>query len=253
MIYSEEALVLRCIDYSNTSQILHLFTSEQGKISLMAKGAKRQSKSNLSGGMELLNHVSLVYYQKSRELLAVLKEWELKDHFPLLRRDLGKLFFAQYWAELVTEGSEDYEANLPLFTLVCRSLRQMSATNTPHSLFFIVTWQILGHLGIAPHIISCLRCQTPLGGEQSNKTILFAPQHGGVFCHLCQRYAKGMAVQMHATAIGKMSSLIAAPAAWETVLLSPQEHHELNSLFRFHLQHAWHKDLRLARYVDFHR
>lgn len=249
MIHSAEAIVLRCIDYSNTSQILHLFTNGQGKISVMAKGVKRQTKTNLSGGLELLSHVTVVYFQKSIHQMAVLNEWSLKDHFPLLRRNLYKLFFAQYWLEMVNEGLEDYQANPALFQSFSQGLRQLAATAVPRSLFFGVQWKLLEALGFAPYISSCLHCQTSLQ-QGGCKNVLFSPKQGGILCPACHRYAQGVAIQLHATTLAKMNHIIDNENNWEKILLTAQEHHELHSLFRFHLHHAWQKELRMSRYIE---
>ena len=52
------ALVLRVFDYSETSQVVHLYARELGKIHGIAKGSKRPaSKGTVSGPLDLLTAV----------------------------------------------------------------------------------------------------------------------------------------------------------------------------------------------------
>ena len=67
-ILKSEGVVLRRIKYSETSLILTFYTKDQGKISLIAKGA-RNPKSKFVGALEPATYASIVYYHKdSREL-----------------------------------------------------------------------------------------------------------------------------------------------------------------------------------------
>ncbi len=41
MLKKQEAIVLKTIDYGETNKIVTLFTRDQGKIAVLAKGAKK--------------------------------------------------------------------------------------------------------------------------------------------------------------------------------------------------------------------
>ena len=51
-----EALVIHGMRWSDTSKIIHLFTSEKGYIKLIARGAMKP-KSPFRGVLENLNHI----------------------------------------------------------------------------------------------------------------------------------------------------------------------------------------------------
>ena len=64
MILSTQAIVLKTIKYGDSSLICRLFTKDQGKITIMAKGAWRPK--NTSGAiLEPMNHILLDYYHDS--------------------------------------------------------------------------------------------------------------------------------------------------------------------------------------------
>ena len=54
-----EAIVLRTIDYSETSRIVTLFTRELGKTGIMAKGA-RAAKSRFGSTLQPMNRIAAV-------------------------------------------------------------------------------------------------------------------------------------------------------------------------------------------------
>ena len=68
--YKTEAVVLRSLRYSEADRILHLYTSERGRIGAIAKGI-RKTKSRFGARLEPLSHVELVLHEGSGELQTV--------------------------------------------------------------------------------------------------------------------------------------------------------------------------------------
>ena len=67
------ALILKSIDWSETSKILTCFSKEFVKISLMVRGAKRP-KSSFRGLCEPLHHIDLIYdFKELRDLNSIRK------------------------------------------------------------------------------------------------------------------------------------------------------------------------------------
>lgn len=81
-------IVLRRIDYQEADRILTVLTPSHGKISLIAKGARR-SKSKLAGGIELFS-VSDITYIKGRKDISTLTSSRLRQHFPNITKDLDR-------------------------------------------------------------------------------------------------------------------------------------------------------------------
>src|SRR5256885_14669293 len=68
--YKTEAVVLRSIRFGEADRVLHLYTSERGRIGAVAKGV-RKTKSRFGGRLEPLSHVELQLHQGSGELQTV--------------------------------------------------------------------------------------------------------------------------------------------------------------------------------------
>jgi DNA repair protein RecO (recombination protein O) len=71
MITKTEAVVLKSMNYRDSSKIVTFYTRGFGKVKCIAKGA-RQMKSKFGAGLEPITNVSLVLYKKEhRELQLV--------------------------------------------------------------------------------------------------------------------------------------------------------------------------------------
>ena len=58
-----EAIVLRGVDFSESSRIVTLLSPDRGRLVCMAKGVKRP-KSQLAGLLDTFNRLEVVYYWK---------------------------------------------------------------------------------------------------------------------------------------------------------------------------------------------
>src|SRR4051812_28677764 len=105
---TDNAVVIRRWDFSETSQTVSLFTREHGVIRGLAKGAKREQGS-FSGGMDLLTRGEIVAIIKSGKDLATLTAWHLQDMFRPLRQNLQANRIALYMADLVHHMIIDHD------------------------------------------------------------------------------------------------------------------------------------------------
>ena len=80
MLTKDTAICIRTTDYSETSQIVTLFTKAAGKISAIAKGSKRP-KSAFDGPLEVLSYGRIVFSDSNREKLATLTEFQQNPAF----------------------------------------------------------------------------------------------------------------------------------------------------------------------------
>src|SRR5438445_13405090 len=77
--YKTEAVVLRSIRFGEADRVLHLYTSERGRIGAVAKGV-RKTKSRFGGRLEPLSHVELVLHQGAGELQTITGVQLLRAH-----------------------------------------------------------------------------------------------------------------------------------------------------------------------------
>ena len=107
MITHTRAIILRSVDYQESSKILTVLSEEHGKIALIARGAKRP-KSKLSGLIDVGNILDVVYYYKSTRGVQSLTEAAIAHRSNSFRTDFqkGAVLYAvlELAAQLVHEG-----------------------------------------------------------------------------------------------------------------------------------------------------
>jgi len=90
MIVRTEAVVLRSIEYGETSRIVTLQTRRGGKVAVLARGA-RTVKSRFGSCLQPMAYIQAVYYHKAGRSLQTLSECSHVRAFHRIARDLEKM------------------------------------------------------------------------------------------------------------------------------------------------------------------
>ena len=174
-------LVVRTTDWSETSRIATIWTRELGKVRVLAKGGRRL-KSNFEVALDLLTVCSIVLIRKSSGGLDLLTEARVEERFNGLRKDLRALNAGYYVAELLGDGTQDYDPHPALFEFSLDTLRKLAAGGDVPGLVSAYELGWLGELGLRPVLDRCAACQTnqlPAGG------LTYSAMAGGVVCLAC--------------------------------------------------------------------
>ena len=87
-IIRTEALVLRALDFSESTQIAHFYSPTVGKFSAIARGVKRL-KSRLGPRLEVCAQVEVTAYAREGAAIATLSSIELLQRWIILQQDLS--------------------------------------------------------------------------------------------------------------------------------------------------------------------
>src|SRR3954464_510996 len=117
-------MVLRSVDVFETSKVLTVFTRDLGKVSALAKGARRL-KSPFQAGLDLLSVCDIVLLHKASEALDLLTEAALEERFGSFRRDLAALYSGYYVAELLHDLTDHHDPHPRLFDAARITLRHL--------------------------------------------------------------------------------------------------------------------------------
>ena len=176
------ALVVRGFDWSETSRIITLFTREFGKVRALAKGGRRL-KSNFDVAFDLLNVCHVMVIRKAHGGLDLLTEAQLAERFPVLRQDLSALYAGYYIAELLADGTQDYDPHPELFDAALATLRELGRGDVLDAVAaFELVW--LHELGYSPRLDACTSCGADVLVPGSER-VLFSASAGGVVCSRC--------------------------------------------------------------------
>jgi len=187
------ALVVRGTDWSETSRITTLWTREFGKVRAVAKGGRRLN-SSFEIAFDLLTVCRVVYLRTRFGGLDILTEAQVAERFPALRSDLQSLYAGYYVAELLADGTQDYDPHPLLFDNAIDLLRDLDAGLTqsndkPAKLLatvsrFELVW--LRELGYAPRLDACAVCDRDLSVPPPDAArVAYSPEAGGVVCPDC--------------------------------------------------------------------
>ena len=151
-IIRTEAVVLRSLDYGETSQIVTLFTREKGKLGVMAKGARRP-KSSFGATLQPMAYTQVVFYYKPTRTLQTLSESSHVESFHSLRRDLESITVGLRIVELVDALMEEEDAQPEVFALLVRTLRRLDIAETRvTNLWLYAQLRLARMLGVAPAV-----------------------------------------------------------------------------------------------------
>jgi DNA repair protein RecO (recombination protein O) len=176
------AIVLRTVDFSESSLVLTLWTREYGKIRALAKGGRRL-KGPFESALDLLTLCRIVFLRKSSDALDLLTEAKLLRRFRPAGRDLYGLYAGYYVAELLAGMTHDYQPHHDLFDLTDETLLTLAAGEpaTRQVLRFeLGLLRILGHL---PLLEACVHCG---GAVTTSGRVAFGQLDGGVLCSRCR-------------------------------------------------------------------
>ncbi|MEK4340249.1 DNA repair protein RecO [Brevibacillus sp. FSL L8-0710] len=198
MLVKWEGIVIRSVDYGESSKVVTLFTRERGKVAIMARGAKK-AKSRLSAVSQIFTHGYYLCKTGPGSGMADLSQGEIVDSFRDLRQDLMSTAYAAYIAELLDRLTEDGEGNPFLFQLLHQLFRHLDEGRDPEILCRIFETKMLQVAGITPRLTACANC-----GEQREPYVISVSQ-GGLLCPAC--------------AAGDAYAIAVTPSVWKLLRL----------------------------------
>jgi len=179
-----EAIVIRQVDFSESSRIVTLFSREFGKLSAMAKGARRL-KGPFDAALDLLSTGRIVFIRKSAGTLNLLTEARLTSRFRPPGADLMRVYGGYYVADLLNGLTEDFDPHPVLFEHASGTLNSLSDPSLDPTLS-IVQFEIivLREIGLLPNVEECSVCGTPvtMHGQFAHWV-----SQGGLLCTDCRR------------------------------------------------------------------
>lgn len=175
------AVVLRKIDYSETSQVVRFYSRDAGKVTAIAKGSKRE-KSAFHGPFDLFTVYELVRIEKDEGQLDIITQAQVVRDFLNLRTDLRRYAAASYAAEFVDEMTVEVQQNAGLYELLIDTLADLNAGRAVDRAVFRFEAHALRILGHFPRLLECGTCRRKVAQLEA----YFSPRDGGAICPLCK-------------------------------------------------------------------
>jgi DNA repair protein RecO (recombination protein O) len=249
------AIVLDCRDHGESDQIITFFCQDIGRMTGIAKGAKRSQK-RFVNKLELFSSLRIRYTESRSSALVFIAEAELVESFISLRRNMSLYMAATVLRELTLSATRDLEGDDGIFPLLQWGLQSMDAqrplsrrgafrckrhlsgpgcvTCGPRDIGatlaripaqspvmnILAMFQIkfFEQIGYRPNLDFCLRCHQPFSIQQEYG---FDCRGGGIVCGRCQRE-------------GEQASVLSLSRGTIKILASAQNQ-PLHRLHRLHL------------------
>lgn len=148
MMQRDAAIVLRRMDYKESSQIVTVLTAHHGKISLIAHGVKKP-RSALLGLLHPMMCLDIVFHQKAERNLQILKEASAREKWHALQIEMEKMALSMNVLELTDHLVHDNETSEEFFEFAYKFLTFLnSTTHSSLHLFPYVQYRLAALYGL---------------------------------------------------------------------------------------------------------
>ena len=176
MLHKWEGIVLKSRAYGESNKIVTLMTREAGKVSAMARGAKKPS-SRLSSVTQPFTYG--IYVVQRYTGMGTLQQGEHMHAMRHIREDIMATAYASYIVELVDRLVEEGKSEPFAFDVLLQALQAIEEGYDPEAIALFVEWKLLPYTGVQPMLHACTSCSA-VDGE-----FAFSFQEGGFLCHRC--------------------------------------------------------------------
>ncbi len=182
--FSTPAILLRRIDLGDYDLIISFLTLLKGKISVVAKNAKK-SRKRFSGLLDPFTALNLVCWIPRHGGMPILQEASMQAPFAGIRGDLVKTAYASYWAETIHGWLEEGRPQPGIYHLLHYALDALDQDmQAPEALSIIFQMRFASLTGFAPELKICGICGTFLDRMVGNH-VIFDLAKGSIVCKGC--------------------------------------------------------------------
>jgi DNA repair protein RecO (recombination protein O) len=249
MLTKDNAICIRALDYSETSQIVTFFARGNGKFSAIAKGSKRP-KSPFDGTIEPLALGQIVFIPKPK--LATLTEFAQEPAFTGLGSDLFVLNCCLFAAELLNLLTDDYDPHPELFDSFVQFLSDLQQTEPCEhrkkavlALLILFQLGLLKDIGLQPILGSCVNCKSKYRSWPQTQNWLqayFSSQANGLVCRDCEANFPDK-IRVSKNSAGCLADFKIFAGAGEKIL------NEVEKVLAYHFTKLLHRPLKMAKHV----
>ncbi len=227
------AIILRLVEFSESSLIVTMMTRDFGKISAMAKGARRK-KSPFEAALDLLAICRIVFLHKKSESLDLLTEAKLERRFRSASTDLERLYCGYYVAELLTKMTDEADPHPELFDLAKRTIDSLDSEGTcTFKTMLRFEMRMLVLLGHQPQTRQCSVCGNEVQGESR---AYFGLIEGGRLCTSC-RPGKTNVVSMRTDSFELLDQFLDDGEKWQSLEIATVNRGEVRQTMNRYIAH----------------
>jgi len=173
-----EAVIISHKDFGEADRLIRLFSLEYGKLSAIAKGA-RKIKSRKAAHIEPFTYAALVLAKG--QTFWIITQADTKAGYPGIRADLRKTARAAYILELADQLTGDEQPEPAIFHLITGTLQRIDTAADSFNAVLNFELRMLEYTGFKPEFFRCVSCHKEILPEDQ----FFSVRLGGVLCPAC--------------------------------------------------------------------
>lgn len=174
------AITLARRDFREVDQHISLYTFDQGKIEVIARGVKKSIAKN-APALEPFSIID-IELAEGRELTYLTKAYTV-EAFIAIRNNLASLYAGSAALSLVEQHVKNGEKDSALVALLVSFLRFLNTTPTVGELpVYSFMLQLVQLLGFSPVLGTCVLCAA---ARTNAFKYIFSPSLGGLVCSAC--------------------------------------------------------------------
>jgi DNA repair protein RecO (recombination protein O) len=182
-LVKDEAIILSTRLFGESDKIVRFFTLASGKVSGIAKGAKKSQK-RFMNTLEPFTQVRIEYFEKPTSSLVRIENADLGESNSGLEVSLKKVCVASFFTEFVDKLTKEKQRNEPLFHALKKILDSLKLVEFTVTDILYYELQMLRHLGYMLNLASCVHCGKALPDMEK---LYFSKERGGTLCPGCSR------------------------------------------------------------------
>lgn len=173
-------VVIKTQDYRENDKLVWLYTDNLGKITMIAKGAKKSKSKFFANTIPLCYGEYLLFKGKS---LFVLQEGKINNSFQGLLDNLDKLTYSSYVCELIDIALVEGEKNIQVFKEFLTTLYLLNTDALDYELLIrYFELKLLKATGYGLNLDNCVCC-----GKKINVSNYIDVSNFGGICESCKR------------------------------------------------------------------
>jgi len=179
--HTSSAIIIDLRDYGEADRIVTAYTRDAGKITGIAKSAKKSQK-RFGAALDLFASVVMSFFVKETSGLVRIDQCRLVQAFPGIQEDITRMSYGSYMAELTKEMSAEGVSHPEVFDGLNMFLSLLDKAGPREDYLRMFEMRLIAAAGFRPVLTACCRCRREwLKGE----TFRFSNSMGGVVCPAC--------------------------------------------------------------------
>ncbi len=154
MLKRNEAIVIKCLKFKETSIIAHVFTPGDGIVPLIVSGVRKKKSGGKAAQFQVGQLLDVIYYDNNKEGIKRLKESSIAYYFQTIPFQIPKIALTQYFIEVtrncIYQAAITSDDVYPLLRNSLVYLDHHTGSNANLAIYYV--WKLIEGLGLAPNL-----------------------------------------------------------------------------------------------------